>query len=55
MHPRGRDDQTRTARDLLEEPEIEGTPEKEFEKEIKRDEKGNPIVEDKQKELKEGE
>lgn len=47
MHPRGRDDQRRTARDLKEEPSIDEAPEKEFGKEIKRDEEGNPIVEDK--------
>ncbi len=47
MQPRDRRDQTRTAKDLQVEPEIEGTPEKPFEKEIKRDEKGNPIVEEK--------
>ncbi len=47
MHGRDRRDQARTAADLKEEPEIEGAPEKEFEKGIKRDDKGNPIVEDK--------
>lgn len=44
---RDRRDQTRTANDLREEPEIEGTAEKEFEKEISRDEHGNPVVEEK--------
>ena len=47
MHPRDRRDQSRTAKDLQVEPEIEGTAEKPFEKEIKRDEKGNPVVEEK--------
>ncbi len=47
MHARDIQDQARTARDLLEEPELEGAPEKEFEKEISRDEQGRPKVEDK--------
>lgn len=47
MHPRDQRDQARTASDLKVEPSIEGAPEKPFEKEVKRDEKGNPIVEDK--------
>jgi len=47
MHPRDRRDQARTARDLVEEPEIEGAAEKPFEKEIKRSDDGRPIVEEK--------
>lgn len=46
MHPRGRGDQIRTQRDLLEEPEVDETKEKPFEESIKRDEKGNPVIED---------
>ncbi len=46
MHPRGRDDQKRTARDLLDEPEIKGE-EKEFDKDVTRGEDGKPVVEDK--------
>ncbi len=50
MQSRQRGDQTRTARDLIDEPEIseaEEAGEKEFEKPVSRDEKGNPVVEDK--------
>lgn len=46
MHPRGKGDQITTQRDLLEEPEIDEGKEKPFEQSIKRDEKGNPVVED---------
>ncbi len=46
-HPRDRKDQTRTAKDLQVEPEIEGAPEKEFGKDVKRGEDGRPIVEEK--------
>lgn len=46
MHPRGKGDQITTQRDLLEEPEIDETKEKPFEQSIKRDDKGNPVVED---------
>lgn len=47
MGARDSRDQVRTARDLIEEPEIEGAEEKPYEKEIKRDDQGNPIIEDK--------
>ncbi len=47
MQPRDRRDQSRTARDLQVEPEIEGKPEKPFEKDIKRGKDGKPIVEEK--------
>ena len=47
MQPRDSRDQKRTARDLLDEPNIDNAPEKEFEKEISRDDKGNPVIEDK--------
>lgn len=47
MHPRDRRDQTRMARDLASEPDIEESKEKEFEKTISRDALGRPIVEDK--------
>ncbi|KKN19275.1 hypothetical protein LCGC14_0947400 [marine sediment metagenome] len=40
-------DQINTKRDLIDGPDIEGAEEKPFDKEIKRDDKGNPIVEDK--------
>ena len=46
-HGRDRRDQARTAADLKEEPEIEGTAEKPFEKEVKRGKDGRPIVEEK--------
>ena len=47
MQPRDSRDQKRTARDLLDEPNIDDAPEKEFEKEVTRDNKGNPVIEDK--------
>lgn len=46
MHPRDRRDQTRVAKALTDEPEIEGAAEKEFDKTVSRDEHGKPIVED---------
>jgi len=54
MHPRDGRDQTRTARDLLPEPDIAEAEEKPFEKEIKRGEDGKPIVEDKAKVIDKG-
>lgn len=45
MHGRDRRDQTRTAKDLAEEPDIEESKEKEFEKTVSRDEQGRPVVE----------
>lgn len=47
MGPRDSRDQIRTARDLLEEPSIDKTEEKEFEKEVSRGKDGKPVVEDK--------
>ena len=46
MGARDSRDQIQTAKDLAEEPEIEGTAEKPFGKEITRGEDGEPIVED---------
>lgn len=45
--PRDAGDQIMTAKALVPEPDIKEEEEKPFEKEIKRDEKGNPVVEDK--------
>lgn len=47
MHPRDDRDQAMTAKALQQEPDISGSEEKPFEKEISRDNKGNPVVEDK--------
>lgn len=47
MAPRDRRDQSRVARDLIQEPDIDESKEKPFEKEIERDEEGKPIVKDK--------
>lgn len=46
-HARDRRDQTRTARDLMEEPNINEAEEKEFDQTVSRDEEGRPVVEDK--------
>ena len=47
MGPRGRQDQVRTARDLLDEPDIDETKEKDFDQEVSRGDDGKPVVEDK--------
>ena len=47
MQPRDRRDQTRTAKDLQEGPDIDEAEEKKFEKEVKRDGQGRPIIEEK--------
>lgn len=49
-HARDRRDQARTARDLADEPDINEAEEKEFEKEISRDEHGRPLVEEEKNE-----
>ena len=46
MHARDRKDQAQTTRDLLEEPEIKEEEQVPFEKVIKRDDKGRPIIEE---------
>lgn len=46
MQARDRKDQIRTARDLVDEPDINEAEEKEYEKPITRDEEGKPVVED---------
>jgi len=45
-HARDRRDLVRTARDLVDEPDIDEAEEKEYEKPISRDEEGKPLVED---------
>ena len=45
MHKRDNRDGKRMRRDLKDEPDIDESEEKEYEKDIKRDEKGNPIIE----------
>lgn len=47
MHARDRRDQVQTARDLIEEPAIDESEEKDFDKEVKRDGQGRPVIEDK--------
>ena len=47
MHARDRRDQSRVAKDLAEEPDIDEAEEKEYEKPISRDEQGRPVVENK--------
>jgi len=47
MQARDRRDQSRVAKDLKEEPDINEAEEKEFEKPITRDKDGKPVVEDK--------
>ena len=47
MQPRQRGDQTRTQRDLIDEPEIDEKEEKEFDQTVSRSDKGEPVVEDK--------
>ncbi len=46
MHARDRRDQARTAKDLVEEPDISEAEVKDFDKTVSRDDKGKPIVED---------
>ena len=47
MQARDRRDQVRTAKDLVDEPDINEAEEKEYEKPISRDDEGRPLVEDK--------
>jgi len=47
MGARDRNDQSRAARDLVDEPNIDGATEKPFEKTVSRGEDGKPVVEDK--------
>ena len=47
MQARNAQDQVRMARDLKDEPDIKESEEKEFDKPISRDDKGDPVVEEK--------